>query len=65
MFAIIEEVSMARYVDGFVLPIDFDAANEQRFEIDAVFGAVGDCRQMNEPVGRAADRLQHHLCVLE
>ena len=30
-----------------------------------MLGAVGNRRQMNEPVGRAADRLQHHLRVAE
>ena len=35
------------------------------FEIDAMFGAVGDRGQMNQAVGRAADRLQHDLRVAE
>src|SRR5207237_8274324 len=37
----------------------------ESLEIDAVFGAVGNRRQMDKPVGRAADRLQHHLRIAE
>ncbi len=37
----------------------------ESFEIDAMLGAVGDRGQMNKPVGRSADRLQHHLCISE
>jgi hypothetical protein len=33
------------------------------FEIDLVRRTVGDRSQMDQPVGRAADRLQHHLRV--
>ena len=35
------------------------------FEIDAMLGAVGNRGQMDEAVGRAADRLQHHLRIPE
>ena len=34
-------------------------------EIDPVFGAVGDRGEMDEAVGRAADRLQHDLRIPE
>ncbi len=37
----------------------------ETFQIDAVLGAVGDRGEMNETVGRAADRLQHHLRIAE
>ena len=43
----------------------FAAELVEGFEIDAMLGAVGDRGQMNEPVGRAADRLQHHLRIPE
>ena len=35
------------------------------FEVDAVRRAVGDRGEMDQPVGRSADRLQHHLRIAE
>ena len=35
------------------------------FEIDAMRGAAGDRGEMDQAVGRAADRLQHHLRIAE
>jgi len=36
----------------------------QRLEIDAVLGAVGDRGEMNEAIGRPADRLQYTCAFL-
>ena len=42
------------------------AADRVEFlQIDAQAGAAGDRREMDEPVGRAADRLQHHHGIAE
>ena len=37
----------------------------ESFEIDAMRCAVGNRGQMNEAIGRAANRLQHHLRIFE
>ena len=43
----------------------FAAESIKSFEVDAMFGAVGNRGQMNKAVGRSPDRLQHHLRILE
>src|SRR6201998_5478 len=43
----------------------FTAELVEGVEIDCVRRAVGDRCEMNESIGRAADRLQHHLRIAE
>src|ERR1035438_703192 len=37
----------------------------ERLKIDAVFSPVGNCCQMDQSIGRTADRLQHNLRIVE
>ena len=37
----------------------------ESLEIDTVFCPIGDRSEMNQPIGRAADRLKHHLRITE